>query len=313
MNRRKSWILAALCAAAVTGCNRSDATGLPPATGSGAPPPPSIPTIAPVASAAAQAERPGLTTTGTTYPLHIAELAAKASGPLVAVLVEEGDRVKKGQTLFRVDVSAAALQAEQAKVNVTGAEVSLKAAEIELQRMKELSARGSVSPAALEQAQLGYDRAKVGLDQAKVALSSARQLASDAVVTSPIEGVVTAKHKNVGESVSPGGAPVVVVQDLSSIEARVRVPERALARVKAGDPAEVTFPALGSTRKATVDRVGSSIESSTRSVELVILLPNSDGVLKAGMLVEVVLPSASEGGAPGAAGDVRKTKETRDP
>lgn len=285
--------IALLSALAVVGCTRSDASGLPPPTGSGAPAAPVLPKVEAVPSADPGAEAAGLVATGTTHPLHEAELAAKAAGPLAAVMVEEGDRVKKGQPLFRVDVSGAGLQAEQAKVQLAGAEVSFRAAEIELQRTKELAGRGSVSPVVLEQSQLGHDRAKVGVDQAKVALQSARKMVADAVVTSPIAGVIVKKHKSVGESVMPGGGAVVVVHDLASVEVRVRVPERAIGRVKAGDPAEVNFPALGSKRSAVIDRVGSSVEASSRSVELVVVLPNQDGVLKAGMLVEVTLPAAA--------------------
>lgn len=292
-------LLSALASAlAVAGCTRSDASGLPPPTGSGAPAAPVLPKVEAAPSADPSAEAAGLVATGTTHPLHEAELAAKAAGPLAAVMVEEGDRVKKGQPLFRVDVSGAGLQAEQAKVQLAGAEVGFRAAEIELQRTKELAGRGSVSPVVLEQSQLGHDRAKVGVDQAKVALQSARKMVADAVVTSPIAGVIVKKHKSVGESVMPGGGAVVVVHDLASVEVRVRVPERAIGRVKAGDPAEVNFPALGSKRSAVIDRVGSSVEASSRSVELVVVLPNQDGVLKAGMLVEVTLPAAA---APAAA------------
>jgi RND family efflux transporter MFP subunit len=295
MMRAKIWIAAALCVVAVAGCRRSEGNGLPPPTGSGAAAPPVLPKVEAAPGSEPRAEPTGLVATGTTHPLHEAALAAKAAGPLSAVMVEEGDRVTKGQPLFRVDASAAGLQADQAKVNVTGAEFVLKAAEIELQRTKELANRGSISPAILEQAQLGYDRAKVGVDQAKVALASARQMVTDAVVTSPIDGVVTAKNRSVGETVVPGGEAVVVVHDLASIKARVRVPERAIGRVKAGAPVAVTFPALGVTRKAVVDRVGASIEASSRSVELVIVLPNEDRALKAGMLVEVALPAADAG------------------
>lgn len=292
------FLLASVSLISIAGCKRATDEGLPPASGSGVPAP-SVPKVEPAPSAdAAAAPREGsLIATGTTHPLHEAALAAKAAGPLAAVLVEEGDRVKKGQQLFRVDLAAAGLQAQQAKVQLDGAEVNLEAADIELRRMKGLSGQGAVSTTALEQAQLAYDRSRVAVDQAKVSLASAQTVASDAVVASPIAGIVIKKNKSVGESVSPGGDPVVVVHDLSSVEVRVRFPELTVGRVKAGDPVDVTFPAAGLKERAKVDRVGASVDAATRSVELFIVLPNPEGRLKAGMLVQVDVSAAAPAAA----------------
>jgi membrane fusion protein (multidrug efflux system) len=288
-----SLVAAAALVVAAPGCKRED-TGLPPAAGSGVPAP-DVPRVAPAASAEAGSTPASnsLVATGTTHPLHEAALAAKASGPLAAVLVDEGDRVKKGQQLFRVDISGAALQAQQAKVQLDGAEVNLKAADVELRRMKGLSGQGAVAQAALEQTQLTYDRAVVTVEQAKVSLASARTVASDSVVASPIAGIVTKKNRSVGESVSPGGDAVIVVHDLSSVEVRVRFPELTVGRVKAGDPVDVTFPSAGVKKRAKVDRVGSSVDAATRSIELVIVVPNPDDALKAGMMVEVDVSAAA--------------------
>ena len=116
MNR--TLIIATLTCLPLTfaGCNRSDAAeSLPPATGSGAPTMPTLPTLASNSTEDNAVENQALRATCTTLALHQAELGPKMSGLLAAVLVDEGDKVKKGQPLFRLEATNMALGARQAE------------------------------------------------------------------------------------------------------------------------------------------------------------------------------------------------------
>jgi RND family efflux transporter MFP subunit len=232
-----------------------------------------------------------LRATGTTLALHQAELGPKMSGVLSAVLVDEGDQVKKGQPLFRLEANTAALGVKQAQAGLEQAKVGLSQAEIDYHRTKSLFEQGAVSPAIWDQARIGYDRAKVAVLQAEVALSSARNYAGDTAVYAPFSGVVTAKRKSAGETVTMMPPTVVVViQDLSKIEVRTKIAENALSRVHAGQPMKVRFPSSGEERDVPIDRINPSVDPLNRTVEIVGIIPNDDRKLKAGMLVEVTFP-----------------------
>jgi RND family efflux transporter MFP subunit len=276
----------------MTGCKRSDAAEqLPPAIGSGAPALPTLPTLATNTADEIPMDNQVLRATGTTMALHQAELGPKMSGVLASVLVDEGDKVKKGQPLFRLEANTAALGAKQAQAGLEQAKVGLSQAEIDYHRTKSLFEQGAVSPAIWDQARIGYDRAKVAVQQAEVALSTARNYVGDTTVYAPFTGVVASKRKSTGETVTMMPPTVViVVQDLSKIEVRTKVAENALNRVHPGEVMKVRFPSLGEERDVPIERINPSVDPLSRTVEIVGIIPNQDGKLKAGMLVEITFP-----------------------
>lgn len=308
-----------LFALAAAGCKKSNAAEhLPPARGATAPALPAMPQL----DAREAATTSGvLTVTGSTYAIREATLGPKASGTLAKVYVGEGDRVKKGQVLFVLDGSGAHLMVQQAEAALASANVVLARAQMDHDRTKQLFDRAAIAPAMYDQAKLGLDQAKAGVKQAEVGVATARKMAGDNVVTSPIAGVVTAKLKNAGEMVTMmPPTPVLVVQDLSTIEVRARLPESALTRVRTGDPMRVRFPSLDQTREIIVGRVNPSIHPMMRTGEVIGTLPNEAGELKSGMLVEVTFPNTlpkpetpSTGSAQGSSPQTAETASVEGP
>jgi RND family efflux transporter MFP subunit len=288
----------------VIGCGRSSADpGLPPATGSGVPAP-EIPSVGALlqAAPAAGSERGALSITGTLYAREEASLGPSASGTLREVKVREGDRVKKGQLLFRLDAAQAGLAVDQARAQLESARVNERAMELEFNRTKELFDRGSIPKATFEQVQARRDLAKASVAQSQAQLALLQKNAADNVVRSPIDGVVTQKLKNVGETVTMMPPTiVVVVQDIDQLELRARMPERTLATVKAGTPLRVRFPSVNVERVVPVARINPAVDVATRTVELVAWIDNKDGALRPGMLADVSIdaPATGAGGAGG--------------
>lgn len=290
------------CALLVGGCKAEASNSLPKAVGSGVQPPtvPKVSELMAETSGGVNRSGAGLTATGTLFPIEQAELGPKATGVLTAVLVEEGQPVKKGQVVFRLDPIHAGLAIQQAKTLRDAASVNLRAAELDYQRTKELHQRGSVPQATFDQVQTRYDSAKNAVAQADVALSMAQRASADTVVRSPIEGVVTAKLKSVGETVTMMPPTIVlIVQNVSVLELRTRIPERNLGSLAAGTKLVVSFPALEIERTVDVGRVNPAVDTLTRTVEIVAKLENSDGRLRPGMLAEVRLATET---APAASG-----------
>jgi RND family efflux transporter MFP subunit len=224
------------------------------------------------------------------------------SGVLAAVLVDEGDKVRKGQPLFRLEANTAALGARQAQAALDQTKVGLSQAELDYHRTKSLFEQGAVSPAVWDQARIGYDRAKVAVQQAEVAVSSARNMLGDTTVVAPFSGIVASKRKSTGETVTMMPPTVVlVIQDLSKIEVRTKLAENALNRVHAGENMKVHFPSLNEDRAVPIDRINPSVDPLSRTVEIVGVLPNEDRKLKAGMLVEVTFPEPAAAPNPSSA------------
>jgi RND family efflux transporter MFP subunit len=285
-------LVAALFASA---CRSAEGSGLPPASGSGAAPEAVIPKLEQVVSpeATPMATRTAAWT-GTLKARREAELGPKMSGVLSEITVEEGDKVKKGQLLFRLDAAQAALSVNQAKTALASAEVARDAAQLDFNRAAELIKGGSIAPAVFDQAKSALDGAKSHVEQAKAAVNLAQRGAFDTGVYSPIDGVVTAKLKSTGETVTMVPATtVLVVQDVQKLELRARLPESALAKVEEGTELEMVASAIGLKRRVTVKRVNPAIDPRTRTVEVVADVDNSDGKLKVGMLTEVGLASAA--------------------
>lgn len=301
MTTKRLLLLAALLPIFAVGCNRSEASnGLPPAEGPGAaalPAPPKVDANDAETTVGDQLLR----ATGSTLAIKQAELGPKSSGVLAAVLVEEGQVVKKGQLLFRLDATNASLNVKQAEAGLAQAKVGLSRAELEYNRIKPLVDSGAVSPANWDAVRIGQDQARVGVQQAEAGLASARAYAGDSAVYAPFAGVVASKKKNAGETVTMMPATtIIVIQDISKLEIRVKLAENALSRIKAGQPMLVKFGSLGIEKTVAIDRVNPSVDPLNRTVEIIGVVPNEDRSIKAGMLVEVVFPST----APAAPGPV---------
>ncbi len=232
-----------------------------------------------------------LTATGSTRAIDEADVAAVIGGKLRQVKVDEGDRVKKNQLLFYSDGGTSGLRIREAKVGVSSAENAYRLAKTDFERKERLLKSGSISQAAFDQAKTQFNDAKLAIKRAKVGLKQAQSIAGDSYVASPISGVVAQRMKEPGEWVGAGGT-VLVIQNISSLEVRARLPESALARVKIGDRAVVRFRSVNITRDTTVKRLSPSVDPMTRTVEVVSIVDNKDESLKAGMLVQVEFPDA---------------------
>ena len=283
-------LFAIAAAVAAVSCRSKDGPSLPPPTGSGAPPAPSIPALKELSGAvpATQTTPDGRAGTGSLHARHQAQLGPKASGVISFIGVEEGDRVKKGQLLFRLEAAQAALATEQARTALSSAQVQLDSAKLDFDRAKLLFDKGSIAPAAFDQAKSRYDAAASTVEQAKAAVNLAERHATDTAVYSPIAGVVAEKRMNVGETATMMPPSVVlVVQDIDALELRARLPETALKGLSEGSEITVRLSALDETRRVRIKRIAPTVDPRTRTIEIVADVDNADHRLKAGMLAEV--------------------------
>lgn len=284
----------ALLAALLVACDKEaeDKPRLPPSQ-AGAP---KIPVPAAAGASPQAGARPGSRDmtreryVGNARPKHEAELGPRMSGTLASVEVQEGDMVKKGQVLFRLDARSTRLGVASAEAALQGAQIARDNAKRELERQQQLVAKGTVAAAVLERTEAAFNSAANGVSQAEVGLSMARRGTADSSVVSPIDGVVAHKLKSVGETVTMMPPTVVlVIQDQSVLEVRARVPEAALKLLHEGDQVTAHFTAVEAAREATIVRIQPTVDAMTRTIEVVVDVDNKDGALRPGMYVELEL------------------------
>jgi RND family efflux transporter MFP subunit len=193
-----------------------------------------------------------------------ATVSTQITGTLTQVLIEEGDRVQKGQIIARLEDSAlrAALNVAQANVmtaqaQVAQSEAQLAQAEADVRRQDELAASGMVSKQAAEQARTAAHTARAVVEARRREADAARAQAAQAqvnydytIVRAPFSGVVTVKAAQVGEIVSPlsaGGGftrtGVGTIVDMDSLEVTVDVNEAYIGQVKPDMPCEAVLDA----------------------------------------------------------------------
>jgi RND family efflux transporter MFP subunit len=294
---KKLVAIAITAAVAFTGaCAKKDksAKDLPPAAGSGAKPLPELPDVKPAGSGAGAAGGSAVTAdaavTGTLQPREEVSVAAKSSGTILKILVDENSKVKQGQLLFQLDSRDQQLARQQAANQLAGAELQLKTAQREYDRIKGLVAQNALPQQQLDQLESQVEGARLQIAGAKNAIAMASKQIADASVRSPLSGVVTKKLMNVGEyATMMPPSPVVIVQDQSSLELTFRLPERTLTTVKPGDAVTVKLPSLGQVRRADVAKISPMVDPRTRTIELTAVLDNCDGGLRPGLTAEVAL------------------------
>lgn len=229
------------------------------------------------------------------------ELAVRMPGRVGKMYVDEGARVRKGQPLLTLETQYLALEVERSTAEVARAAAAAGDAKRELERKRDLLAKGSVAQAAFDRAESAASGADAAVLAAKATRDLARQRLEDAVLRSPIDGVVAEKRTDVGERMGEATVAFVIVQT-SPLKLRFRLPERYLSSVRIGQEVEASVdPYPGEAFRGRVKVIGGVVEAATRTVAVETEFPNRDGRLKPGLFARVKLDLASSTPTPGGA------------
>lgn len=256
--------------------------------------------VASAATAAAGTDSGEVEATGELVSPVESELAVRMPGRVGKMYVDEGARVRKGQPLLALETQYLALEVERSTAEVARADAAAGDARRELERKRDLLAKGSVAQAAFDRAESTASGADAAVLAAKATRDLARQRLEDAVLRSPIDGVVAEKRTDVGERMGEATVAFVIVQT-SPLKLRFRLPERYLASVKLGQEVEASVdPYPGETFRGRVKTIGGVVEAATRTVAVETEFLNRDGRLKPGLFARVKLDlggASTPGGA----------------
>ena len=220
-----------------------------------------------------------ISASGTIEAIEI-QVSSRISGKVLSLLADEGDSVKKGQVLAKLDAQDISSQYDEARA-------AFQFANTEFIRMDSLYRQAMTSKQQ-------YDAAKAKLDQAQAALKAAQDRLDHAQILSPVTGVVLVKAVEEGELVAVGSA-VMTVADLRSLELKVYIPEEKVGKINLGQSAVITVDSFpGQKFEGKVKYISNKAEFTPKNIqtkeervnqvfEVKIRIPNPDMKLKPGM------------------------------
>jgi len=202
---------------------------------------------------------------GSVEPVRVARLASPAEGPIEWLVVREGDRVKPGQVLVRVGRAAGSA------ARLRSAREELHKAELEMQRIDRLAAKGAVAGELL-------DRARADWEKAKSEVAAEVEAAGDHVIVAPFGGVISRVLVDEGNFVAPRTL-LIEMFDPAQMVVRIAIPESLCAHVVEGSKARIRLDAFqGAERDATVTRLHPELDRKTRTRTAELELPDTTGV-----------------------------------
>jgi RND family efflux transporter MFP subunit len=218
-----------------------------------------------------------------------AVLAAKGSGQIKRVMVQVGDRVRKGQALAEMDNAMQAIAVENARATVKVAEANLASAERELKRGQALSDQQVMPDATFDRVKTGAELAAAQAEQARAGLKMAEQQLADSVIWAPFDGAVTGRFKNAGDSVTAMPlTPILSVADVDHLEARLAVPEGVEPFVKVGQKFTGLTTPGGRKVEVQVRVKNAVVDPASRTIEVLVDLAKVEGApLRPGTLLNV--------------------------
>lgn len=237
------------------------------------------------------------------------EVRSRVNGILQSWTYKEGEPVREGQLLFRIDPASYRASVDRAKGVVGEAEAALARAERDVNRLGPLVQREAVSRRELDDAMSNRDQASASLESARAALRSAELELSYTQVVAPVSGISGRALKSQGSLVDDGENSLLTsIWRIDPIWALFTVSDREFARLQAelaragkklADVEAELVLADGRThpQRGQLNFAGSQIDVSTGSVELRAEFPNADAALLPGLFVRVVLKGVQRSGA----------------
>ena len=212
----------------------------------------------------------GPAVTGSIQPERKADVRAEISALVLQVLKENGDVVKKGDVLVKLDETAIRDSLSSAEATARSSAQALDQAERQVTRMKTLRASGMTSVQATDDAEVRRNNAASEVAAARSRAALARQQLARTVVRAPFDGVVSERKVSAGDTASPGKELVKVI-DTTSMRFEGRVSADRISAVKVGQA--VTFKIngyAGQEFRGVVKRVDPAANEVTRQVEVLV-------------------------------------------
>jgi RND family efflux transporter MFP subunit len=223
---------------------------------------------------------------GSLTPLAQATIRSKVSGVVKETTVQEGMGVSAGQAIARLDDSEARARVAQQQALLAEANARLALAKKNQANSAALLKQNFIAQNAYDTSSNAVDLAQATVDSARAQLDLARIALNDTVIRAPITGVVSKRHAQPGEKLSPD-SPVFSIVDLKRLTLDAQVPASDIPRIKVGQEVQFKVDGFGDRSFAgKVLRINPATEAGSRAMLVYIGVDNHDGLLRAGMFAK---------------------------
>jgi len=223
---------------------------------------------------------------GSLTPLAQATVKSKVSGVVLATTVQEGMRVGAGQVIARLDDAEARARVAQQQALLADANARLALAKKNQANSAALLQQKYIAQSAYDTSSNAVDLAQAAVDAARAQLDLTRIALADTVIRAPLSGVVSKRHVQAGEKLSPD-SPVFSIVDLQQLTLDAQVPASDIPRIKVGQEVQFRVDGFGERNFAgKVVRINPATEAGSRAMLVYIGVDNGDGLLRAGMFAK---------------------------
>src|SRR5688572_25495653 len=251
---------------------------------------------------------PILTASGYVVARRKAVVSAKIQGRLADLRVEEGDRVREGELIARLESRDYEAQVHRAQALLQRAQADLSENERLLRQARDLAAQQIASRDQVDVAESRVRVAQAAVAQARAEIGFARAQMQDTRILAPFTGTVVKKMAEVGESVAPippgvnlstSSGAIVALADLDTLEVEADVSESNVARLGPEQPAEVTVEAFPDKRyRAVLRQVIPTADRTKATVQVKVTIQDKDRNLKPEMSAKVTFLAPASAPAP---------------
>jgi len=229
-----------------------------------------------------------LSLSGALRAVDISSVKARVAAEVREIPVREGDAVRAGQIVARMDVTEFQARVDQARGTLNAARAQLDIATKNRDNNRTLVEKGFISKNAFDNSASQYATAEANVEAAKGALDVVQKLVNDTVIRSPIAGVVAMRYVQAGEKVSADNKLLDIV-NLQKMELEAAVPTNDITNVAIGQRVTLRIEGLPQTIEGKVVRINPATQSGSRSVLVYVQIANPQNQLRSGMFAEAQL------------------------
>ena len=229
-----------------------------------------------------------LALSGSLRAVQQAIVKARLAADVREVVVREGEAVKAGQVLVRMDTTEYQARVEQARGNLNAALAQRDIANKTRDNNRALLEKGFISRNAFDNAASQLAVAEANVEAARGALDQVKKLLNDTVIRAPITGLIASRSVQPGEKVSPDNRLLEIV-NLDLMEMEASVPTNDIARVVVGQQVRLRIEGLPDAFSGRVTRINPATQPGSRSILVYVQIANPQHILRVGMFAEAQL------------------------
>lgn len=210
-------------------------------------------------------------------------------GRIETIVKREGDRVRSGEVLARIESRDVSARLAQAEAGLEAARAGEENARVMRERLERLFPRQAATKKSLDDAVAAHEAALARLRAAEEEIAAARVALSYTEVRAPFDGVISERRVEAGDMGAPG-MPFFVVDQVERLKIEAAVPESRIGQLTAGEPVEVVVTALPeASRKGTLEEILPAADPASRTFTVRVVVDNRDGKLRPGMFARLRL------------------------